>query len=450
VLLLPIAGIPLALASFSTLFRSAFSRQIQYQHFQEMLAGLIVSENKTVAGIHQGLLLNDNGYDSLRKFMSRSPWSVEDVKEQRLQYVKEQVVVKSGDVVTVPIDGTLLPHSGETIHGVYWYFDYAKKAYKLGQRIVLSTYATPTAQVPLGRRLYHRAYLDEQKQFLDATKPGDEASEEEKRQYADLVKAYEENSRKHKKQPQLAEELVDECEQYGFKKDAYVLDAALLTPELAEKIEQHNQAWVSRLAKSRLVQATGSRYERLDAFAKSLPKGAFKKIEVVTRGGEKHTYWVFSKCVKVKNWQKVRIVISYDNEELDGEPIFIVTNKLNWTQPKKVVQIYTYRDPIEHCIRDEKQELGFEDCQLQGQEAVEKNWELSFVAHTFLQLGFKVDLPPALQNLGPDTIGQRSRLMEREIMQGFVQLVQDWILEKRDTKELVDIIMAKRLNGLAS
>jgi hypothetical protein len=54
--------------------------------------------------------------------------------------------------------------------------------------------------------------LDEQKQFLDATKPGDEASEEEKRQYADLVKAYEENSRKHKKQPQLAEELVDECE----------------------------------------------------------------------------------------------------------------------------------------------------------------------------------------------------------------------------------------------
>ena len=449
-LLLPIAGIPLSLATFCTAFATAFRHQAQYQHFQEMLSGLMVTGNKTVAGIHQRIGFDDSHYDCLRKFMSRSPWSVAEVARQRLNYVKEHISIKAGDVVTVPIDGTLIPHSGEAIHGVYWYWDYAKKAYRLGQRLVLSSYATPSAQVPLGRRLYHRAYLDEQKAFLDATKPADEASEKEKREYEDLVKAYEENESRHRKQPQLAEELVDECEQYGLRKDAYVVDAALLTPELAERIEGHNQAWVSRLAKNRLVQATGSRHERLDAYAKSLPRDVFKKVEVRTRGGESRTYWCFSKCVKVKNWKKVRIVISYDNEELGGEPIFIVTNKLNWTQPEKIVQIYTYRDPIEHLIRDEKQALGFEECQLQGQDAVEKHFELSFVAHTFLQLGFNVEIPPELSNLGPDTIGQRSRLMEREILQGFVNLVETWVLERRNTKELVDRIMAKRLTGLAS
>lgn len=447
--MLPIAVIPLPLADFTAQFRHIFRHRIQYQHFQEMLSGLLVSENKTVAGIHQRLV-GDDCYDGLRKFMSRSPWSVETVKEVRLNFVKEHMSGKSNDLVTVPIDCTLLPHTGATIHGVYWYWDYAKKAYRLGQRIVLSTIATRTSQVPLGRRLYHRAYLDEQKCFLDATKPTEEASEEEKKEYSDLLKAYEENSKKHKKQPQLVGELVDECEQKEFKKDAYVVDAALLTPELATKIEGYGQAWVSRLAKSRLVQATGSRYQRLDAFAKSLPKESFKRIEVTTRGGEARTYWCFSKCLHVKNWKKVRLVVSYDNAELDGEPIFIVTNKLNWTQPQKIVQIYTYRDPIEHLIRDQKQELGFEDCQLQGQDGVEKYWELSFVAHTFLELGFEVDLPPELSNLGNGTIGHKRRLMEREILQGFVQLVETWVLERRDTRELVDSIMAKRLNGLAS
>lgn len=50
------------------------------------------------------------------------------------------------------------------------------------------------------------------------------------------------------------------------------------------------------------------------------------------------------------------MVISYDNAELEGEPIFLVTNKTNRTQPAKIAQLYMYRDPIEHFIRDSKQE----------------------------------------------------------------------------------------------
>lgn len=447
--LLPIAGIPLSLERFAADFAQVFGHPSQYQCFKEMLIGLIVSDNKTVAGVNQKLI-SETSYDSLRRFMSRSPWSVEELQKARLSWAKEHLPENAGEPVTVPIGCTLLNHVGENIHGVHLYYDYAKKAYALGQRLVLSSYACSIAQIPLGKRLYQRAYLDEQKVYLEAMKPSEDAGELAKQQYQELVRVFQENEKKHRTQPQLAEELVDECEEVGFKKDAYVLDGALLTRALAEKIESHSQAWISRLAKSRLVQAAGSRYLRIDAWAKTLPKNVFKKVEVTTRKGDPRVYWCFSKCVKVKNWKKVRVVISFDNENLIGEPIFIVTNKLNWSQPQKVVQLYTYRDPIEHLIRDEKQELGFEECQLQGQEAVEKNWELSFLADTYLELGFDVELPPGMSDPGLATIGHKTRLLEYELAQAFAKTVSVWTIEGRDIKERIDHIFEKRLNGLAS
>ncbi len=227
------------------------------------------------------------------------------------------------------------------------------------------------------------------------------------------------------------------------------MDAALLTPELAEKIEKHNQAWVSRLAKNRLIELRGNKTQSLLSFAKGLSKDDFISVNVKTRHGEPRIYWCFSKCVKVKGWRKLRVVISYDNGELEGEPIFLVTNKTNWTQPEKIVQIYSYRDPIEHFIRDSKQELGLEKCQQRTQQAVEKYWELSFVAHTFLELGADFHSPHEMPTSRLETIGQKCRLMEHELLQIFVNRVKEWVLGGWDTEELIERIMLKRLNRLA-
>ena len=57
----------------------------------------------------------------------------------------------------------------------------------------------------------------------------------------------------------------------------------------------------------------------------------------------------------LKHWKKLRVMISYDNEELDGEPYFLISNKTNWIQAHKILQTYMMRDPIEHLIRDQKQ-----------------------------------------------------------------------------------------------
>jgi hypothetical protein len=445
---LPIAGIPLSLNDFAERFSKVFNHPAQMEHFKEILIGLLVADNRTVAGIHQRLIDGDE-YDALRKFLSRSPWSAEKLQTERLKWIKENLPKERAAPTVVAIDPTFIHHTGENIYGVYWYWDYAKRSYVTAQRLVLSTWVSPTKQVPLSARLYHRGYLDEQQLYLEEIKPGADATEDDWDKYNDLVAAYEENERNHVKQWQLAGELVDQTEALGLQKDAYVLDAALLTQDLADKIENHNQAWVSRLAKNRLIDLRGSRCESLLSFAKSLPKDVFEPVNVATRHGVPRVYWCFSKCLKVKDWRKLRVVISYDNEELEGEPIFLVTNKKNWTQPAKIVQLYMYRDPIEHFIRDEKQELGLENCQQRARQAVEKYWELSFTAHTFLELGFNVAPPDEMSAKKLETIGQKCRLMEREILHSFVHRVTEWVLGGWDTKELIDSIMLKRLNRLA-
>lgn len=446
--MLPIAGIPLSLNDFAEQFSDVFNHPAQLEHFKEILIGLIVSDNHTIAGIHQRLIDGD-GYDALRKFLSRSPWSAAELQSQRLKWIKENLPKERETPTVVAIDPTFVHHTGEKIYGTYWYWDYAKRRYVVAQRLVLSSLVSPTKQIPLSARLYHRGYLEEQQLYLEQTKPAPDASDEDWEVFNDLVVAYDENVQAHTKQWQLAGELVDQTEALGIHKDAYVLDAALLVPELAAKIESHGQSWVSRLAKSRLVEIGGRSFQSLLSFAKSLPRDVFKSVDAHTRHGKPRKYWCFTKCLKVKDWCKVRVVISYDNAELEGEPIFLVTNKLNWTQPEKIVQLYMYRDPIEHFIRDEKQELGLENCQQRGQQAVEKYWELAFTAHTFLELGFDVVPPPEMPTVKLETTGQKCRLVEREILQSFVERVKEWVLGDWDTKELLDQIMLRRLNRLA-
>jgi hypothetical protein len=360
---LPISDIPACVQKFTSHFKGVFSHPAQEQHFGVYLTGLVSSGNRTIAGIHQRLM-SDTDYDTLHNFMTGSPWSEEKLRANRLEWIKNQIPNTKESPTVIAIDSTFGHHTGKNIHGVYWFWDYAQRRFCLAQRVVISSLVTPSKLVPLGYHIYHRGFLPEQKLFLEAMQPGEDATPEELESFNDLTTAYEENCKEHKTQLEIAADLVDECETIGFKKDAYVLDGAFLDKDLMGRIEQYGQAWVTRLAKSRLVQVATGGFITVEEFAKMLSKKDFSRTVVTTRHGEPRVYWCFGKNMMLKHWKKLRIVISYDNDNMEGEPYFIISNKTNWVQAQKVLQIYTMRDPIEHLIRDQKQELGFEDNQV--------------------------------------------------------------------------------------
>lgn len=360
--MLPISDIPACVQIFAANFKGVFNHPAQERHFGEYLTGLVSSGNRTIAGIQQRLM-NGTDYDSLHHFMTESPWCTEQFREERLKWIKDKVPIEQESPTVIAIDSTFGHHVGKNIHGVYWYFDYALRQFCRAQRVVISTLVTPSKLVPLGSQIYHRGFLQEQKLFLQETKPAADAAPEAWEEFNDLTKQYEQNCEGHKTQLEIAADLVDECEQVGFTKDAYVLDGAFLDKELMGRIDGYGQAWITRLAKSRLVQVATGGFVTIEEFAKSLPKEAFTRTVVHTRHGEERSYWCFGKNMMLKHWKKLRVLISYDNEELDGEPYFIISNKTNWIQARKLLHTYMMRDPIEHLIRDQKQELGFEDNQ---------------------------------------------------------------------------------------
>ena len=446
--MLPISDIPACVKIFSSQFSEVFNHPAQQQHFEEYLTGLIASGNRTIAGIQQRLI-SDADYEGLHNFMNGSPWSPDQLREHRLKWIKNQIPSKKESPTVVAIDSTFVHHAGKKIHGVYWYWDYAQRQFCLAQRVVISTFATPTILVPLGSNIYHRGFLQEQKLFLEATKPAADAASEVWEEFDLLTKQFEENCKEHKTQLKIAEDLVDECEEVGFKKDAYVLDGAFLDKDLMARIDEYGQAWITRLAKSRLVQVATGGFITIEEFAKSLPKEAFRRTYVKTRHGEPRDYWCFGKNMMLKHWKKFRILISYDNENLEGEPYFIISNKTNWIQAHKILQTYMMRDSIEHLIRDQKQELGFEDNQQREEESVLKHWELTFTAHAFLELSFKIDYPKEMPIPLLETIGQKCRFFEIELLQSFINHIKALVLDHMDTGEVLSALKLKRLNRLA-
>lgn len=320
--MLPISDSPTCVRKFAARFKTVFNHPAQKEHFEEILTGLIASGNRTLAGIHQRLM-SDTDYDGLNHFMTESPWSAEKLREQRLKWIKSKVPDSKEGPTAIAIDSTFVHHTGKKIHGVYWYWDYAMRQFCMAQRVVISTLVTPSKLLPLGSQIYHRGFLPEQKLYLEETKPSADASLEEWEAFNALTERYQENCKEHKTQLEIAAELVDECEQIGFKKDAYVLDGAFLDKELMGRIDGYGQAWISRLAKSRLVQVATGGFVTVEEFAKSLPKESFTKTIVKTRHGEGRVYWCFGKNMMLKHWKKLRILISYDNEELNGEPYFL-------------------------------------------------------------------------------------------------------------------------------
>jgi SRSO17 transposase len=445
---LPISDIPTPLREFAQQFRNVFKHPAQREYFEIILAGLIASENRTLAGIHQRLV-EDIDYGGLHHFMSDSPWSHDGLRQARLEWTAKRLKSDSGSPKVIAIDSTLLHHYGDQIHGVYWYYDYVKHNFCLGQKLVAATYVSPGITVPLGMEVYHRGFLNEQKLYLQETKPAPTAIQEEWDEYNSLVKKYEENCNLHRTQLDLAGELVDECERHEIPVDVYVLDGAFLDVDLMDKIESHERGWVTRLAKNRLIQLRSGKFDTVEALAKSLSKENFKPVTLKTKSGEERTYWVFGTNTKVKFWKKLRVVISYDNPELEGEPRFFVSNKLNWIQAQKILQPYLFRDPIEHFFRDSKQELGFESCQQRKKQAVLRYWELCFLAYAYLELVCQVDYPEGMMPFEIDTIGQKCRSTEMNLLQAFITTIKNLILEGRDPKELLDSLTKKRLNGFA-
>ena len=221
----------------------------------------------------------------------------------------------------IAIDDTLLPKRGKKTPGAGKLWDHASGRYVHAQCLVTSHYADQDRDYPVGLRQYFKHGSPKAERHGFRTKI------------------------------EQAMELVDECEELGIPAENYVFDSWYLSRELAGHVEAYGKGWVSRLKRNRILHTPDGRV-KAGKWVRRVPRGAFRETRVLDK-----SYWVYTRVLAVNKLGRVRVVVSYNNRDLEGKPIILASNHTHWDE-KRVVQRYLLRFRIDNFYKDAKQNLG--------------------------------------------------------------------------------------------
>jgi hypothetical protein len=142
--MLPLVEIPEIVRHYASFFSSVFSKEALEQ-FQRYVSGLIVSENKTVTGINRIFVIDVRNQSSLNRWLTESPFSVEDLNRARLQLLASLpgTTMKSKGVLS--IDDTLLTHYGQHFEKIAYLYDSTQGCYVWAHNLVNLHYSEDQA-----------------------------------------------------------------------------------------------------------------------------------------------------------------------------------------------------------------------------------------------------------------------------------------------------------------
>lgn len=433
-MIIPIVSIPPSIANGLAGYKDLFPRCETFQHIQEYCTGLVVLERPSIQRMAK-CFVDGPCQSSLNKAVTSSAWSHEAVNQRRLDLIQSHH--QAGFTVGI-LDSTFIHHPrGQTIYGVYKYWDYVEGRYTYAIQLATAAISTQDRLDGFDYRIYHRNFEKQERLYLEQTSPS--ASVEDPttwhRRLTEVL-SFQLNRLKAKTKSELAIELIGEMEASGVAPNAYALDSGLFAAEVIERIEQSKKPWLADSEKNRILHYKGDRYN-CETFQRSLSHQLFKPIRVCVRRQER-SFWVFTCCVHIRQYGKVRLAIIYDNPDKQGEPIYLFSNMLVWNA-QKMVSVRLHRWDIESFHEQIKQFLGAEDSQLQTEEGVRKHLTLVFVVNSLLK---SLELSSPVGELSMEwekdvqpTFGQRCR---RIILEVFYNLFQT-IYHSMETKKVAEI-----------
>ena len=135
---------------------------------------------------------------------------------------------------------------------------------------------------------------------------------------------------------------------------------------------------------------------------------------------------------------KARVVVCYDNPELEGDPVYLVTSRLYWEE-RRVIKCYGLRFRIDGFYKDAKQNLGLGGCQPRSLKGTRRHWLLGNTAYSLLKL--RICRSRLYRKLKTDkTIGADCRQAFMDLLQNLIQ----WIYNMADeipVNQILDVIL---------
>jgi hypothetical protein len=459
---LPIVAPAPVIAEHAAVFRDVFDNQCQFRHFQHYLTGLIVLPNKSLANMAR-CLLDSADKTNLSRFFAEAPWREDAVNRRRVRYMLQQTKPHRSRrrESLVVLDDTLCEHVGSLFDHVDRHYNHGDGTYPLAHNPVTSFSVSGPVRFPLDLWLYRRYEELTQweaavtKHFPDLKIPTEKKARNRLHKQVDPVLLQDPTFRARHEQFRtkiaLAIELVKEAIRHKVPFGVVVFDAWYLAEELVRGLARRRKDWISLLKKNRLLE-TASFHLRdangwelklpgpdiaVEALVPLIPANAYRPVTV----GE-HTYWCFTLRVRIAGLGKVRIVVSFENEQVTGRYVVLVTNRVDWNAAK-IIGLYLQRWPTETFYQDGKGHLGFNEYRMRSAEAIGKHWCLVFVAYSLLHLTCLPAVPDRTKGL-IQTIGDACRQQGRALLQKLLLFVHEQLSDGATADHVFAQLCAKQ------
>src|SRR5947209_1484116 len=142
-------------------FGDLLPNEPQRRHFAEYLTGLLVAERKNVSGINSAFAQTTD-QSCLNRFLTAADWDVSQLNQRRLDGLQHDPSTRYSDQGVIPLDNTLIDHSGTCIQDTGWFWDHAEERYQIAHDYRIVNYVcTSGKHYPLDFRRFQKADLCE-------------------------------------------------------------------------------------------------------------------------------------------------------------------------------------------------------------------------------------------------------------------------------------------------
>ncbi len=460
---LPIVSVAPIVKEHSEIFREVFANQKQFRHFENYLTGLIVLDNKSMANIARCILdCADKG--NVSRYLSEAPWRDERLNDKRVSYMQEQTAQhKAREAHSVlAIDDTLCEHVGSLFEYVDNHYNHNNSQHPLAHNLVTSHYVSGPVRFPVDAGIYRRyEEFTEWETFVEKYFPDEEIpkKKQERRAFHKRVDSelledseFHELDEAFKTKITIASELVDKAVERGLAFGWALFDGWYLAPDFLAVLDHHDKDWVSILKRNRNLEANSFQlrdengtpisfdgpHVKVKDLVPHIPKNAYKPIVIDDR-----TYYTFTLSVRIPSIGKVRIVISFDTPELQGNYFVLVSNRTD-CNAKRIISTYLRRWPIETFYQDGKQLLGLDEYRMRTAQAFQKHWSLVFVAYSILHLDCLSTSLSKKQLIPHKSIGEATRQQTQSLIQDLILFAHDALNSGQDISQVFDSLFVKQ------
>lgn len=445
-------------------FQEIFENKNQYEHFQNYLTGLMVLENKSLSNISR-CLIESADKTNLSRFLSQAPWEEEQVNQKRISYMVEQTLGqrKAEKESCLIVDDTLCEHVGSLFEYVVKHYDHCENRYMLAHNLVTSHYVSGAVRFPIDVRIYRR-YEEKtrweefvKKHFPERKIPTGKERQKFHKEVDEILLTDKEFKSLHEEfqtKITLAVELIEKALERKVPFKIVLMDSWYLAEEVISVLTKKKLDWVSLLKRNRKLETLSftlrdeqakkvemtSPHIKVEDLVPLIPKNAFSKVTIAEKD-----YWYFAINLRIPDLGKVRLVISFDNEKLEGTYAALVSNRTDWSA-KKVIESYLQRWPIETFYQDSKGHLGLDEYRMRKSQAIKKHWCLVFVAYSFLHLDCLSSslIKKKLPNHPIKTIGEVCRQQGQALIQDLIIFSHNLLLKGKSAVEVFSTLFAKQ------